>query len=236
MAAMRPCAFVTALLNCIQSVPCFCSRVTVTPAVGWPLCKSRMHAQGIGGVRAKLDRLWRRPGRRRFFSDRSSRCFQGEGRSSSGRGRITGLLGTGAVLQGATATGHADSADHLPLGHQRQAATEQQQLRHADQIAHVRIVPAGRHGQRVGIAFGGQGRVGLAPAGFCVVGADAVGALHGDDIAAPVQYADDDVPALCPQAAAAALARVLAAARETSSTLRNWACAGLASRHSRVMP
>ena len=58
MAAMRPCAFVTPLLNCFQSLSFFCSRVTVTPAVGWPLCRSRMCTlKGLAAAMAMPDRL-----------------------------------------------------------------------------------------------------------------------------------------------------------------------------------
>ena len=105
-------------------------------------------------------------------------------------------MGAGPVLQGATATGDADGADHFAPGSQGQAAAQQQQFRQCRQIGHVGIAARG-HGQCLGIVFRRQGRVGLAPAGIRVVRPDAIGALHGHDIAATVQYGDDDVPSLC---------------------------------------
>ena len=95
------------------------------------------------------------------------------------------------VVGRATAAGNTDGADDLVLDAQRHAAAEQQQFRQRGQVAGVGR-GGGVPGQLEGGAAGRQRRVGLAPAGLDVVRADAVGALDGHQVAAPVDDGDDD--------------------------------------------
>ena len=87
------------------------------------------------------------------------------------------------VLRCTTRAADADGTDHVVAHLQRHAATNQEQRINRVEVLRVRI-GAGVGGQQARWRLGRKRREGLALRGFGVMRADAVVALHGNQVAA----------------------------------------------------